>query len=104
MKRSLLPALVCLLFGCTAAAPVSQQKMLLLADGRFQVGGVTSDFAGALVRLGPPETTQVNLTGCSSIRLPTVQKAKEALANAGYSRVGFAQAKGADLALCGNAP
>jgi biopolymer transport protein ExbD len=79
---------------------MSQQKMLLLPGGQVQVNGITSDLAGALNRLGPPDTTQVNITGCSNLPFSTIQKAKEAVESAGYSRIGFAVAEGPDLALC----
>ena len=85
---------------CTPAAPVSQQKMLVLPGGKFQVGGVTSDLAGALKRLGPPNETQVNITVCSDLPFAVVQQAKEAVDNAGYRRIGFAHIEGAELALC----
>ena len=100
MKCFIATAIVITLAGCAPDTPVTQQKMLVLPGGKFQVSGVTSDLAGALARLGPPDETQVNITVCSDLPFAVVQETKEAVENAGFSSIGLAHIEGAELPLC----
>jgi biopolymer transport protein ExbD len=100
MKLSLAAVISLTLVACDASPARAQQKLLLLPDGQVQVDGSTSDLVTAIKKLGPPDTTQINITGCSATPFATVQAAKDAIEQAGYGHIGFATAKDRDLALC----
>ena len=91
--------------GCSViTAPITQQRMLVLPNGQFQVGGAASDLSSAMKRLGTPQTTQVNLVGCRKTTYMAIVVTNDTLARAGYTRIGFAKANGAELALCQDEP
>jgi hypothetical protein len=103
MKYLFTSILTVLMSACSAAStPATQQALLALPNGKFIVGGVATDFAGAMTRLGAPSATQINLTFCPSIEFSIVSKVKADVEAAGYSRIGFATVDASDNALCAN--
>lgn len=90
------------LIACSAAPPIKEQALLALPNGKFIVAGITTDLAGAIARLGPPDTTQVDLTFCPSMGMGTAVKIVGAFKAAGYGHVGFTPPEAAEMTSCAN--
>jgi len=103
MKHFFTSILVLSMAACSAASTtITYQALLVLPNGRFMVGGLTTDLASAMAHLGPPDTTQVNITVCPKTEFVAVKKVEERLEAAGYNRIGFASVEASDSALCSN--
>jgi hypothetical protein len=88
------------LVGCSPAAPTARQRVLVLPDGRFQVGGQTTDLDGALRRLGPPERTRIEISICADLPFARLREAQEAVKHAGYRHLAFSHLEGTEQSLC----
>jgi len=77
---------------------ITQRTLFVLPNAKFKIDGVTTDFAGALARMGPPGNTQINLTVCPDLKTAVLQKALADVKHAGYDHISFNSIDGAPCA------
>lgn len=103
MKYFFVSILIVAMVACSAApSPVKEEAVLVLSKDKFVVDGITTNFAGAMTYLAPPDSTQIELTFCPNNSMGVASHIITALKVAGYNRIGFAPLRDSDSKLCAN--